>query len=46
MSKRIRRVPDWGKLGPQMRALPKEAWRVFVYHYCTAPPGRGALVDA
>jgi hypothetical protein len=41
-----RRKPDWGQLGPMMRALPKESWREFVYAYVTGAPGHGALASA
>jgi hypothetical protein len=41
-----RRKPDWGQLGPMMRALPNDRWREFVYEYANGPPGHGALTAA
>jgi phage terminase small subunit len=39
------RRPDFGELGPAMQAL-SEQRRDFVYHYVTAPPKKGSLVEA
>ena len=39
------RRPDWGELGPAMKAL-NEQQREFVYHYVSAPPKKGTLVEA
>ena len=37
--------PDWGVLGPAMKAL-NERQQNFVYLYVSAKPRRGALVEA
>jgi len=39
------RRPDWGELGPAMKAI-NEQQQEFVYLYVSAPPRRGSLVEA
>jgi hypothetical protein len=41
-------IPEsWGELGPAMRALPNEKWRLFVRYYVLTPkPGHGAATRA
>jgi hypothetical protein len=44
--KRPHHKPDYGQLGPAMRALPNDRWRAFVYHLVTGKQGHGALTAA
>jgi hypothetical protein len=38
---------EWGELGEEMRALPNDKWRDYVYHLVTqSPVGRGSLTRA
>ena len=41
-----RKEADWGELGPAMRALPKNKWRLYVEFYLLEKPGYGAQVNA
>jgi hypothetical protein len=36
----------WGELGPRMRALPNDRWRMFARAYATGKPGLGAATNA
>ena len=36
----------WGELGPAMRALPNDRWRLFVMNLVTGKQGQGAQVNA
>jgi hypothetical protein len=38
--------PDWGQLGPAMRALPNDQWRVFCHELVTGKPGHGRYARA
>jgi hypothetical protein len=38
--------PDWGQLGPAMRALPNDEWRAFCHELVTGPPGHGRYARA
>ena len=40
------RRPDWGELGPAMKALANDQQRDFVYLYVHASPRKGNLVEA
>jgi hypothetical protein len=37
---------DWGQLGPEMRALPNDAWRTFCHELVTGPGGHGKYAAA
>jgi hypothetical protein len=41
-----RRKEDWGELGPCMKALPNNKWRLYVEFYLLEKPGYGAQVNA
>jgi len=38
--------PDWGQLGPAMRALPNDQWRAFCHELVTGKPGHGRYARA
>ncbi|MCA1514550.1 hypothetical protein [Bradyrhizobium sp. NBAIM01] len=38
--------PDWGQLGPAMRALPNDQWRAFCHELITGKPGHGRYARA
>ena len=38
--------PDWGQLGPAMRALPNDQWRTFCHELVTGKPGHGRYARA
>jgi hypothetical protein len=38
--------PDWGQLGPAVRALPNDQWRAFCYALVTGPGGHGKYAAA
>jgi hypothetical protein len=38
--------PDWGQLGPAMRALPNDQWRAFCHALVTGLPGHGRYARA
>jgi hypothetical protein len=37
---------EWGQLGPAMRALPNDQWRVFCHELVTGKPGHGRYARA
>jgi hypothetical protein len=37
---------DWGQIGPAMRALPNDQWRVFCHALLTGKPGHGRYARA
>ena len=37
---------DWGQLGPALRALPNDAWRIFCLELVTGSPGHGRYARA
>ena len=39
-------VEVWGELGPAMRKLPNDKWRMFARAYATGKPGLGAATNA
>jgi hypothetical protein len=39
-------VEVWGELGPAMRKLPNDKWRMFARAYATGKPGLGAITRA
>jgi hypothetical protein len=39
-------VEIWGELGPAMRKLPNDKWRMFARAYATGKPGLGAATNA
>jgi hypothetical protein len=41
-----RKQQDWGELGPCMKALPNNKWRLYVEFYLLEKPGYGAQVNA
>jgi len=42
MSVALPTKPDWGELGPAMRALPNDRWRAFVEFYLLETTANGA----
>jgi hypothetical protein len=38
--------PEWGELGPAMKALPNDQWRAFIEFYLLEKPGHGAQTNA